>query len=61
MELKIERGNGRNGGECTATTEILEIRRIVCCRDDSHEVLRIRPISARRSKTARLHMRAMEC
>ena len=61
MDLKTERGNDRNGGECTAKAEIVKISRIVCCCDNSHEVLRVQPISARRSKTARLHMRAMEC
>ena len=41
--------------------KLVKISRIVCCCDDPHEVLRVRPISARRFKTARLHTRAMEC
>ena len=39
----------------------IKVSRIVCFCAHSHEVLRVQPISARGSKTARLHMRAMEC
>lgn len=39
----------------------IKVSRIVCFCAHSHEVLRVQPISAKGSKTARLHLRVMEC